>query len=482
MWICSQIGAREHYAVPRALHKSGRLAALYTDFWAGRAVRRAQEMGVGRWKIGTLRSLGARYHPEMEDGSSEFGVRSRKAEIVSWNLRALWWEGILRRQKAEGGSLETESKKQKLGEQKSEIEKQSGNLENRNQKSEAKNEFQISDFKISAFKNSGGPYHGFIEVGSRFAVRVREALKRRSDLKPDSIFFGYDTGALEAMEWCRERGIQCVLNQMDPNRTEVEMVRAEEKQWPGWAAQPTAVPEEYFQRREREWALADRIVVNSEFCRQALLRQGVAAEKLAVVPLCYEANAGKLKAESGNEFQISDFSISAFSPLRVLFLGQVILRKGIQYLIGAAKLLSKENIHFDVVGPVGISREAVASAPGNMMFHGRAGRDQAADWYRRSHLFVLPTLSDGFAITQLEAMAHGLPVIATPCCGEVVSDGADGFIVPARDAGALARTFRRYLEEPDLLKAQRSAALEKSKQFTQERLAENLLNLEEELK
>jgi glycosyltransferase involved in cell wall biosynthesis len=435
MWICSQIGAREHYAVPRALQKSNRLAALYVDFWAGPAVRQLA--------IGKSRPLAARFHPELG-----------QAEIVSWNLRALWWEGMLRK-----------SQRSKV----------------RSQKSETR-----------------GPYHGFIEVGSRFAIRVRESLKRRTDLKPGSIFFAYDTGALETMDWCREKGIQCILNQMDPNRTEAELVRAEEKQWPGWAAQPMAVPEEYFQRREREWALADRIVVNSEFSHQALLRQGVAAEKLAVVPLCFERAAGdgrwkmedgnqrsevrgqkaEIENQSGNEFQISDFSVSAFSPLRVLFLGQVILRKGIQYLIEAAKLLSKEKIHFDVVGPVGISREAVASAPGNMTFHGRAGRDQAADWYRRSHLFVLPTISDGFAITQLEAMAHALPVIATPCCGEVVSDGADGFIVPPRDAGALARTFRRYLAEPDLLKAQRKAALEKSGQFTLERLAENLLNLE----
>ena len=97
------------------------------------------------------------------------------------------------------------------------------------------------------------------------------------------------------------------------------------------------------------------------------------------------------------------------SPLRVLFLGQVILRKGIQYLIAAARRLEAENIRFDVVGPIGISRRAMTTAPSNMTFHGRTGRDQAATWYQRSHLFVLPTLSDGFAITQLEAMTYGLP-------------------------------------------------------------------------
>jgi glycosyltransferase involved in cell wall biosynthesis len=273
------------------------------------------------------------------------------------------------------------------------------------------------------------------------------------------------------------------------------------------------VPEAYFARREREWSLADRVVVNSEFSRQALLQQGVPPEKLVVIPLCYEANnettglrdygttgpedgkAGsrKQKVEIGNRKsgvsgQKSVVSgqwssgLRGASPLRVLFLGQVILRKGIQYLLAAARDLERENVRFDVVGSIGISRMAMATAPGNVTFHGRTGREQAAGWYRRSHLFVLPTLSDGFGITQLEAMAHGLPVIATPCCGKVVSDGVDGFIVPPRDAGALARTLQRYLAQPELLQAHRRAALEKSKQFTLERLAENLTRLEGELK
>ena len=428
MWICSQIGAREHFAVPRALHQGGKLAAFYTDFWAGPITRKLAN--------GRLRPLAARYHPEL--GSAEVG--KPKAKIISWNFRALGWETILR------GTQQT-----KDGNQKTE---------------------------------NSGPYHGFIEVGSRFAVRVREALRRRSDLGADTFFFTYDTGALETLEWCRERNLKCVLNQMDPNRVEVELVRAEEQQWPGWTAAAIQVPEEYFARREREWNLADRVVVNSEFSRQALLRQGVPSEKLTIVPLCYEAKAesGKQKIETNNKFQLSAFSFSKSAPLKVLFLGQVILRKGIQYLIAAAKLLVDENIHFDVVGPIGISQEALATAPSNMTFHGRTGRDEVADWYRRSHLFALPTLSDGFAITQLEAMTHGLPVVTTPCCGEVVRDGVDGFIVPPRDAVALARTFQRYLEQPDLLSAHSAAALIKAGEFTIDRLAANLGELENALK
>ena len=94
------------------------------------------------------------------------------------------------------------------------------------------------------------------------------------------------------------------------------MVREEEKRWPGWVACATEVPEEYFQRREREWALADRVVVNSEFSRQALIQQGVPSGKLAVIPLCFEENVEKLKIRKLKmDVSVSPFQFSASSPL-----------------------------------------------------------------------------------------------------------------------------------------------------------------------
>lgn len=402
-WICSQLGAREHYAIPRALRQAGRTVSLYTDFWAGPPVRHLA--------FGALRRLAARHHPDLEKGGA--------TKIKSWNARALCWE---------------------------------------------KRQRQL--------QRTQSPYQGFLETGRRFSERVREDLKR-SKPGANSIFFAYDTGALEAMAWCREQNLPCVLNQMDPSRVEADLVRAEEGNWPGWALPGKPVPEEYFKRREQEWSLADRVVVNSRWSFEALVQQGVPAKKLVVIPLCFET--GEKSGEPAASTR------PAGQPLRVLFLGQVILRKGIQYLMQAAKELERENVRFDIVGPVGISPGAVATAPGNLTFHGRANRDQAFGWYVQSDVFVLPTLSDGFALTQLEAMAHGLPVIATDCCGEVVTDGADGFKVPVRAAGALAEVIRRYLAQPDLLAAQRKAALVKSRQFTLRRLAENLQRLEADL-
>lgn len=404
-WICAQNGAREHYAIPRALSQSGRLEMLLTETWAGPLIRRLP--------FGPLRPLAARYHPDLAG-----------AQVVHWTREILWRELVSR-------------------------------VAGKN-----------------PVASTGDVYDQFVQQGQYFSLQVLNSLKQQGTNLQGKVVFSYDTTALELFTWAKAQGAICVLGQMDPARTEAAIVSRERERWPGWALQDENVPESYHCRREQEWALADRIVVNSRWSAQALIGQGVSPQKLAVIPLSYEENL----VEPDNPRK------STSSPLRVLFLGQVILRKGIQYLMEAAKLLQNEPVHFDVVGPIGISQLAMKSTPPNLTFHGRANRDETRNWYRQIDVFVLPTISDGFAITQIEAMAYGLPVIATPNCGEVVTDGRDGFIVPAQDSLALARTVQRYLDEPAMLLNQSRAAKEKSKRFSLNRLTEDLLNLEYTLK
>ena len=331
-------------------------------------------------------------------------------------------------------------------------------------------------WRVRRLEAQGRSFEAFAQTDAAFAAAVAQLR-----LPSHDVFFGYSYASLETLAVEKKRGVLTVLDQIDPGAVEFRVVAEEMARFPELAGPPLEFPAAYYERNRREWALADRIVVNSEFCREALIKQGVPSEKLAVIPLAFETNAEKQKAESRNLSPSTFNHQPSTTPLRVLFLGQVNVRKGIHYLMEAAKLLANEPVQFDVVGPMIILPAAVASAPRNMKFHGPVSRDGAAEWYRQADFFVLPTLSDGFAITQLEAMACGLPVVTTPCCGNVVTDGVDGFIVPARDADALAGALHRYLAEPDLLRSHQTAAFAKSKQFTLNRLRTNLLNLETSL-
>ncbi|MCS3678762.1 glycosyltransferase family 4 protein [Salinibacter ruber] len=314
-----------------------------------------------------------------------------------------------------------------------------------------------------------GRYRHYLNVGEGFARRVRSHLFKSEESSDGSVFFGYDTGSLEILEALKESECITLLDQMDPGRVEKNIVLEEIERWPGWAESAPVLHSPYEDRRRREWEAASAVIVNSEWSKEALVQQGVPEEKTHVLPLAYEASAdGKQGREKPRDGVISD------SPLHVLWLGTVGVRKGIQYLVDAAHRLSDAPIRFSVVGPIHITDQAVASAPSSMTFEGPMPRDKVSEWYRQADVFVLPTLSDGFAITQLEAMAHGLPVVTTPNCGRVVTDGKDGRVIPPRDVDALAEALI-YLEEnrEEAAKMGRKAR-KTSKQYTLDRVGTRL--------
>ena len=270
-----------------------------------------------------------------------------------------------------------------------------------------------------------GVYDGHIAYGRWFARKTARAIATGG--LHGGVFFGYNTACLEAIVEAKQRGFFTVVDQMDPARTAWLLVEEERRRFPTWEERSPAVPESYWRRLREEWDLADLVVVNSEWSRDALIGQGVPAEKLAVVPLAYDppatASAEPARRELGG-------------PLRVLWLGTVSLGKGIPYLLQAAAKLP--DVQFHVAGPLLVSPSAVATAPPNVKFHGQVPHLLSSELYRSADVFVLPTITDGFAITQLEAMSWGLPVIATSHCGRVVKDGYNGYIVPVRDSDAIA--------------------------------------------
>jgi glycosyltransferase involved in cell wall biosynthesis len=312
-------------------------------------------------------------------------------------------------------------------------------------------------------RRPAGPYEEFLNVGAWFDRAVARRLARGRLEPGGDAFFAYNTGCLDCLRLVRAAGAVALVDQIDPGRVEYDLVRAEAAKWPGWEETPAVVPDAYVDRLAAEWDAATGVVVNSEWSADALARQGVPRSKLHVVPLAYEPP----------HVAVPDRD-AAGRPLVVLWLGSVILRKGIQYLIEAARLLTDRSVRFVVVGPVGISPHAAATAPAGVEFRGRVTRDAATREYLAADVFVLPTLSDGFAITQLEAMAHGLPVIATPNCGAAVTNGVDGLVVPAGDAAALAAAVAGLDEDRGRVAAMGRAAVAKSRQFTLARYAANL--------
>jgi glycosyltransferase involved in cell wall biosynthesis len=156
-------------------------------------------------------------------------------------------------------------------------------------------------------------------------------------------------------------------------------------------------------------------------------------------------------------------------PLQILFLGNLIPRKGLHTLLAALEQLQAPLWRLSVVGSpafdaayarrMGQHVERAGLSP-RVIFHGALDDDALARLMHSSHLLALPSSYEGFGIVYLEGMGFGLPAIATTsgAAGEIITHQQDGFLVPPNDPQALAAHLRRLAEDRQLLKEMSLAA------------------------
>jgi glycosyltransferase involved in cell wall biosynthesis len=177
------------------------------------------------------------------------------------------------------------------------------------------------------------------------------------------------------------------------------------------------------------------------------VKEGVPAEKMEIVPLVYEETVGGLPAERPAKEGLN---------LEILFLGQINLRKGMGRLLEAMRLLKDEPISLTLAGPSEIDPSAWGDLP-RVKWVGVIPRSEVGKSYEAADLFILPTLSDGYALTQLEALAHGLPVLASRHCGEAVTHGGNGWVLPDLEPENIANAIRAAREALPLPKVEMPA-------------------------
>ena len=195
-------------------------------------------------------------------------------------------------------------------------------------------------------------------------------------------------------------------------------------------------------REEREYALADRIVVLSEFARDSFVRHGVAADRLSVLPLgvdvaAFRADTATREARAGR--------LRAGAPLRVVYAGALSARKGLLDLLDAARQCADLPIEFRLVGAALPEVAAHLTGRGsNVRLLGPVEQRRLMDVYREADLFLFPTIEDGFGMVLTQAAAAGLPILCTSHCAgpELMAAGAPGWVVPIRRADLLAERLR----------------------------------------
>ncbi len=234
-----------------------------------------------------------------------------------------------------------------------------------------------------------------------------------------------------------------------------------------------AVPPMTLRRAHRLIALTAREAQNLE-------RLGVDSDRIRIIP-----NGVDL-----SEFENLAVRRGAEGEVTVLFVGRCYSRqKGLEYLVRAVEHLpSRQKVHLKIVGEDwgGVTGlRALARALGiedQITFTGPLPRADVIRAYGSADIFVLPSLFEPFGIVLLEAMAAGLPIVASRVGGipEVVQDGATGLLVRPGDSRVLAEAIGRLISDPSLRSQMGEAGRLRAAAFSWERLVPRILKVYDE--
>jgi glycosyltransferase involved in cell wall biosynthesis len=211
-----------------------------------------------------------------------------------------------------------------------------------------------------------------------------------------------------------------------------------QRAYPAWAPLSPAAAASWMRFEAGVFRRAHAVFTYSEFARRSVIEDyGCPPERVAVV-------------RTGANQMLDSADAKDYSAPRALFVGIEFERKGGPVLLEAWRIVRERirNAELLIAGPRGRPRGAL---PAGVTWTGpvdRAGLDQL---YRRSSLFVMPSLYEPWGHVFFEAMGYGLPCIGTSCCAmpEIIDDGVTGRLVPRGEPEPLAQALIELLSDPE---------------------------------
>lgn len=272
-------------------------------------------------------------------------------------------------------------------------------------------------------------------------ARFQDAIPERSLRESDAVI-GFDTSAWRLAERVRPLSRRLYLDRTIAHPAVLARLEADlHRRYPDWCPAPQPRPDYLAAAEAKEHEFAHRIVVGGVFARDTLVTEGIPAEKIAVNPYGVD----------WHRFQSAPEAVSA-RPLRFLFLGSHLARKGVPVLLDAWRALGprRGDAELWLAGPCGErERRLIPPLPGLTVL-GQVPHADVPALLGKTDVLVLPSLFEGFGLVLLEGLAAGLPFIATPHTGAADLPAGDpyGQSVPAGSVEALVGALEHYLARP----------------------------------
>lgn len=241
-------------------------------------------------------------------------------------------------------------------------------------------------------------------LGYNFQNFVLKNIKLNTDDK--FIFFGFTGGNFQVLKELKDKSnLVFIHNQFDPGLVYYDLDESSSNKY----------KELFLKNIIKEWDLSDLIIVNSQYSKNCLIEKGVSSQKIKIVPLAYNK-------------PINEFEKINNKKLKIAFIGNVNKIKGFETFLEVAKLTS-DSCEFVAIGNIYIDNKIFHDAKSYISFLGFLNKEELEEYYKQIDVLIFPTFCDGFGMVQLEAMANGIPVIASEFCAKIVDDNRNGFIV-----------------------------------------------------
>jgi glycosyltransferase involved in cell wall biosynthesis len=301
----------------------------------------------------------------------------------------------------------------------------------------------------------------FSRASSRFPYTMDNLYDRLASFQVSEcdVFHGWNNHALFSMRKAKGLGAKTFIERASSHILEYDgLVREEYKKF-GVPAEP--VDRRVIKKCLQEYAECDYVLVPSEFAFNSFLEQGFDKEKLVKIPFGIDAERFRPGVKKDDVF-------------RILFVGQMILRKGTQYLLEAFSELNLKNSELVLKGRIQREMSSIVEKyrVQNIKFVNWV--DNLTELYNSASVFVFPSIEEGSALVNYEAMACGVPVITTYNSGSLVRDGKDGFVIPIRDVEAIKEKILYFYEKPGEVERMGNSARKRIEKYTWARYGNEL--------
>jgi glycosyltransferase involved in cell wall biosynthesis len=305
----------------------------------------------------------------------------------------------------------------------------------------------------AALRAGNDPQRTMHRRNRRFQKAIPEAAFREA-----GSVLGFDTAAWILAHRAEKAGIPFLLDRSAPPPP-ARLFEVLARKFPAWRDDFDPRNPEVAEAERLEHEAASRITVASQFAKRRLVEEGVVGDKIGVIP--YGVDSGRFAPDPGS---------ARPERVRFLYAGAVSARKGVPVLLDAWRALDARSAQLTLVGQVRRDRIALLRNVAGITLKDRVSHAEMPAIYAAHDVFVFPSFHDGFGLVMLEAMAAGLPVIASSASAapDLIADADNGFVVAPGDAETLAERMRYFIADPSRARRMGHAARETARQYSWE--------------